>query len=75
MTQYIFLMLFACDDDPSPKTKDVVEDTSTPDTDEPVEQCDITIAGTAPSDGAGLVLSQSCVSFFEEKPNCCIFGI
>ena len=27
MTQSIFLMLFACNDEPSPKTKDIVEDT------------------------------------------------
>ena len=70
MTQSIFLMLFACNDEPSPKTKDVIEDTSAPDTDEPVEQCDITIAGTAPSDGAGawFYRKPAVVTFSEENP-------
>ena len=68
MTQIIFL-LFACKDEANPKTKDIIEDTGN-DTDEPVEQCDITIAGTIPSDGGGawFYRNPAIITFSEENP-------
>jgi hypothetical protein len=69
MTQSIFLFLFACGDEVDPKTKEIVEDTSS-DTDNPEEECDITIAGTIPNDGAGawFYRSPAVVTFSEENP-------
>ena len=68
MTQPILFLLFACGDEPDPKTKDIVEDTAN-DTDVPVEQCDIT-CGTVPVMVADLGFTERpcCDYLFKKNP-------
>jgi hypothetical protein len=69
MTQSIILFLFACGDEVDPQTKDIVEDTNSIEI--PKEDCEITIAGTIPNDGASswFYRSPAVITFSEENPN------